>query len=1587
MAQQISSTTGSTPDQLVQQALDNDCVQILNVQSVNNGSVDGITSFGSFNRGTTAFPFVNGFLLTTGNAASAGNGFIGPDLNDGTTAWTGDVDLEAALGISNTLNATVIEFDLISVTDRISFNYLLASEEYQLDFPCNVSDGFALLIRPTGSTAPYQNLAIIPGTNTAVGIDTVHPEIVGQCAASNPTFFEGTNIGHTNYAGRTVPFTATATVIPNVSYHLKMVVADQLDFRADTAIFIESGSLTADVNLGPDQTPCENTTLDASVGNPLAQYNWYLNGNLLPSETSATLFVTTSGNYRVDVTIPSGASSCIISDDVLVVIDPNQLSLNLNDLFACDDASNDGLETFDLAAERSIILATLGAGNYNVAFYETNANAINGTNALANSYTNTSNGQTIYVRVNNTDSGCYGISTVVLQVNSVPVATDATYEQCDEDADGIAVINLSAIDALVSTNSNPVTITYHSSINGAVNGTAALTSGYTNSTNPETIFARVTDTATGCYDTSMVIITVNPAPELPITSTYIDACDQDYDGFAIFNLTSVENQFTAGLSNVNASYHLTAQEAIDGTNPIAAPNTFLNTTARLQNIFIRVTNASGCASTGTIRLFTNYLLDATDVEDVETCDDITNDGFESFDLESIETDFLNGVDDIEIYFYTSESDQLADINRLDETNGFTNTVNPQTIWLRLESVTCTEFLSVEFIVVPYFASQPVSDQTYCDEDQDQLTTVLLNVFDDAVRAPFTADYAVVYYATQADAINRENAITTFTNATPSFTVWAQTINPSGCADQQPLNITVLPAPLATDPSPIIICDNDTDGFFIIDLTAQQSQINTEANRTITYHNTLLDANEGTNTITNPSSYTAQTETVYVRVENTTTGCFNIATQSVIVNTLPVFVGITLYNICESDGDGFESFLISTKTAEILNGQTGKDVSYHLTAQDAMNNTNAIDPNTGYTNISSPQTIHVRVENTSDTSCFGTSSFQIEVNETPRYNAPTNLERCDDNNDGRSIFDLQTTMDQIRFGVTDNLTITFYNSTSDANSQNNPLSLQYTNQSNPETIVARIGNDQQCYELESFTLNVVDAPLVNAVSASVTCDDNYDGLSSFDLRFRESEIVGSRPFNSIITWHIDLADANAGNNEISNSDNFANTSNPQTVYLRIFNTVSGCYALAPLELQVSTPPAISNFTEYIICDNPRNEADLTAINTSFINPIPSNVQISYFQSNIDAQNDVNQLPVPYNYTSSTTSLFARILNTDTGCFYVAPFNLLIQDAPVLPVAGSYDLEFCDDDFDGFLMVDLTQNRDIVFSGVDASTHTLTYFLSQDDAVNNSNPITTPQDTSTNTTYYVRLTNNALGCSSIGSFAVIINPLPDPPLSDYYVICDEFIDIDASTGETGERYLWSTGETTPIIRIDAPGTYFVTITSSNGCVSPRARFLVEQSSTANIEFIATVNFNDPNSITVVVNGIGDYLYILDNGTPQRSNVFPNVTRGYHDVQVIDINGCEPTPPQRVLIIDYPKFFTPNSDGFNDFWQVDDIETFDQATFYIFDRHGKLLKNFDKNSQGWDGNYNGNPMPSSDYWFTIEIKDSRGDFNVKGHFSLKR
>lgn len=1592
-AQQISINNTFTEQELIENNLIHGCVEISNIESLVNGQINGFNSFGYFERASSNFPFENGIMLSTGNAISGGNTENTAVLNEGQPNWTTDADLENALGITGTLNATSIEFDFVSVANQIQFNYILASEEYFGNFPCDYSDGFAFLIKESGTANPYMNIAVIPGTTTPVNTTTIHDEIVGFCDASNEQYFDGYNVGDTNYNGRTTVMTATASIQPNVQYHIKLVIADQTDRNYDSAVFIEGNSFNSTVDLGPDiQTCAEDVTLDGNIDNSLATYSWFVNNNLIVGENQPTLDVTQTGEYRVEIEIPLSGSTCLIEDSITVTLSSTQTAQPISDYELCDDASADEIETFDLSTKDSEVLAAVPSSTYTISYHLTANEAQLGINAVSGNIQNITNPQTIFIRIEDTTNGCLAFQNFDLIVNPLPSITEPSILMACDDAtaDGFTTIDLSQKDDEITNGNFDLSVTYHYTQSDATNGINAIPLPYVNTNISETLYVNVTNINTGCDVTTTLDIEVLNNPVINTEEHYIDACDTDHDGFATFDLTSIIDEVLEGLTGVNVTFHETQEDADLGINPISDTSNYANTTNNEQTIYIRVEDAgTGCASTTPIEIHTNLLLTATDIRAYGICDE-DNDGVEQFDLLNISETIIGDLEDImnyniDIEFYLTESDRDNEINPIDTSVPFEPSTNPQTLYITLTSPTCQEVAEIELIINAAFEFDPIANQTVCDLDQDGFTTIDLSTYDILVTNGQSA-FTVSYFANFDDADNNANELPTlYPNVSNPQTFFTRiTDGVTGCSDINSFDIEVLPAPLSNQPSDVLICDDDFDGIFNIDLDAKISEVvDDSTNRAITFHNTLNDAENNTNAITNTSSYPSSTQTMFIRIEDTNLGCYTTESFEIIINTLPDFIAISNYKICEDASDGTGDFIFSSKDTEILNGQTGKQVLYFETQSDADNNTNEIDKSIAYQNTSNPQTIIVRVENTTDSDCYGTSSFTIEVGTNPLFNAPSDWFVCDDiANDGSELFDLNLKVQEISNGSPETLDITFYTSLSDAENLVNPLALQYTNTLNPQQIFAVIDNGTICSSIESFELNVIQSPEVNPALPITLCDDDYDGTTEFDLTIAEVDILDVRQDDITVSYFETMADLEADTNAITNPNAYTNVTNPQTVFIKVNNTISNCFIALPLELYINLPPAINQFGSYDICDNESNIFDLNEINSTLLIDT-ANVLVNYYASEVDARNEENVLANTYNYQTNNDTLFVRVHFSTTQCFYIYEFNLRVNP---LPNANQpTDLETCDDDFDGFFEFDLTQQNTQILGGQNPNVYLVTYYTDFVLAEEGIASLGNTYEAMTNEFIYARVENSVTGCFSITQFSTIIHPRPIVDIDDQVICLDNLpLIVSANTNDINDQYLWSTNETTPEIEITEIGTYSVTVTSLFGCDTTRV-FSVMESEAATIEITETVDFSDPNNIIVTISGIGNYLYQLDDDEPQESSVFENVSLGYHTITIIDLNGCSEVTKE-IVVIDAPKFFTPNNDSYFDTWHITGVETLAGTIVYIYDRYGKLLTTLDSQSKGWDGYYNGNLMRSSDYWFVADVKKGNIEFQVKGHFTLR-
>jgi gliding motility-associated-like protein len=260
-----------------------------------------------------------------------------------------------------------------------------------------------------------------------------------------------------------------------------------------------------------------------------------------------------------------------------------------------------------------------------------------------------------------------------------------------------------------------------------------------------------------------------------------------------------------------------------------------------------------------------------------------------------------------------------------------------------------------------------------------------------------------------------------------------------------------------------------------------------------------------------------------------------------------------------------------------------------------------------------------------------------------------------------------------------------------------------------------------------------------------------------------------------------------------------------------------------------------------------------------------------------------------------------------------------------------------------------------------------------------------------------------------FIVRVNPLPKPELLDGHICVNQTTGVtyqgyvlDAQLSDPNFTYDWYLLNTTtnvydalpstngPTYEAMQPGTYQVVVTNTvTNCAQSAIASVVTVYPATGLTAEVTNAFTEEATITVTVNpvGTGNLIYSLDGGAWQESNIFTGVQGGTHEVMVEDTEGCTNLTTE-VLVIDYPKYFTPNGDGIHDTWNIEGLDQPD-AKIYIYDRYGKLLKQITPiaTSQGWDGTYIGSVMPSTDYWFTIDYKENDQQKQFKAHFSLKR
>jgi gliding motility-associated-like protein len=356
------------------------------------------------------------------------------------------------------------------------------------------------------------------------------------------------------------------------------------------------------------------------------------------------------------------------------------------------------------------------------------------------------------------------------------------------------------------------------------------------------------------------------------------------------------------------------------------------------------------------------------------------------------------------------------------------------------------------------------------------------------------------------------------------------------------------------------------------------------------------------------------------------------------------------------------------------------------------------------------------------------------------------------------------------------------------------------------------------------------------------------------------------------------------------------------------------------------------------------------------------------------------------TNLSGPLIFDLIAKKGNCYSLQSTAYVYSSFLPLPIVSDYSSLVCDDLNNGNETIDLSQFNNQLTS--DQSLN-FTYFTSLNGANTNSFSEYISNFSAFNlntilTSIYVRIADQN-SCFSVAKLELTLIPSPVIDIESLYYLCEDKTVI-VTCNSIHDGYSWSTGETTSEIVIDQPGIYTLTTTENHGlivCSSSRT-FDIVLSNPATFTTIETDDWTDSeNIITVNVTGLGAYEYSLDGINYQDSNQFSGLNSGSYVVFVRDKHGCG-LVHEDVFLLNYPKYFTPNGDGFNEFWRIKFSEIEPNLTIKIFDRMGKFITNMNSTSQGWDGKLNGIELPADDYWFVVVREDGR---THKGHFALKR
>src|SRR5690554_4901603 len=925
---------------------------------------------------------------------------------------------------------------------------------------------------------------------------------------------------------------------------------------------------------------------------------------------------------------------------------------------------------------------------------------------------------------------------------------------------------------------------------------------------------------------------VNTYPQPVIAAAPIDLfrCD-DGGGGVRFDLTE-NNPIVLGGQDPAffVSYHHSEDDAINDDDRIPDPDGyFINGTQ--ETIWLRIADEDGgmCYAVDSFEI-SLIIVYATPPPSPHHLCDLDGDGQEPINLVStFSTTILDGQSplDVRISYHDNLGDADTGANPLQQP--YVVTTSPETIYARAESrsdTSCYEVVDFQIVLdLPPVVNPDPAPLVVCDLDNDGYAPFYLHDADVDISLG-DPTLIITYHGTLENAeLDLDELPEPYVNDDPwSDVVYARIEDPStDCYSTVVLPLEVRLTPELVDPMPLMLCeDAQGSGTAVFDLTIRELEMldgSDPADYDFYYYedqaeaviagDLALTAPDFSAAIGSPTTYTntSNPQTIYVLAVGSTTftapfnggeGCYDIVELELIVEDLPVPIQPEPYELCDdlesgSNTDQRSYFDLTSRNAEITDGDTTLTVTWFETFADEANDTPIADP-TAYLNTATPQTVVARVTNVAD--CDFLVTLTLIVNPVPDAAEPTPLVACGGSN-GYAQFTLTDKDDEIANG-NPGLTITYHGTLEDAQNNQNILAIPYTNTTPWNDVVyARVVDGVTgCLVIVELPLEVRLSPNLTTPTPLVYCEAvQGSGTAVFDLTSKEAEMLdGTDPTHIDFYYYEDQSDAIiAGDLALTNPNYsaaivnpgaYTNIANPQTVYVLAVGTGDfttppnggeGCYDIVELELIVEEEPVAVQPEPYELCDDVESGSntdqqsyfDLTSRNAE-VTGGNTTLAVTWFETFADeaADNPIAD-PTAYLNTATPQTMVARV-SSAADCRTLVTLTLIVN--PVPNAIAPTPLVVCDADNEGYAYFTLTDKDDEIANGNPGLT--ITYHGTLEDAQNNQNILAIPYTNTTpwNDIVYARVVDGVTGCLVIVELPLEVRLSPNLTTPTPLVYCE-------------------------------------------------------------------------------------------------------------------------------------------------------------------------------------------------------------------------